>query len=83
MTRQTVHLIEGYHITATDKRHILALVQRGWREGSTRQSRYSIIERDGQTMRVLIEKRERNDLGRPLTRRQRVKVEIRGGVVNG
>lgn len=82
MTRKTVHLIEGTHVTATDKRHILALVEKSWSTGQTRQARYSITESEGETFRVRIEKRERSDLGRPLLRRIVVKIEIRGGPIH-
>ena len=83
MTRKTVHLIEGTHVTATDKRHILAVVDNGGQTGQTRLARYSITQKDGDTLRVQIEKRERNDLGRPVVRRLNVKVEIRGGDAHG
>lgn len=52
MTRRTVHLLAGLHITATDKRHILALVDKGWQRGSTRRKSYEITERRGNTLRL-------------------------------
>lgn len=82
MDRRTIHLVAGLHITATDKRHILALVDKGWQRGSTRRKSYEITERKENTLRLIIESRESNDLGRPLARRQRVTVEIRGAAAN-
>ncbi|NSZ10090.1 MULTISPECIES: hypothetical protein [Agrobacterium] len=82
MTRKTVHLIAGLHITATDKRHILGLVDKGWQRGWTRRKFYEITERKENTLRVLIESKESNDLGRPIKRRSRVTVEIRGAAAN-
>ncbi|WP_312408341.1 hypothetical protein [Rhizobium sp.] len=82
MTRRTVHLLAGLHITATDKRHILALVDKGWQRGSTRRKSYETTERKGNTLRLTIQSRESNDLGRPLTRNSRVTVEIRGAAAN-
>lgn len=78
MTRRTVHLVEGLHITATDKHHILALVDKGWQRGSTRRKSYEITERKQNTLRLTIESRESNDLGRAVARRTHVTVEIRG-----
>ena len=82
MTRRTVHLVAGLHITATDKRNILALVDKGWQRGSTRRKSYQITERRENTLRLTIEGRESNDLGRPQTRHQRVTVEIRGAAAS-
>lgn len=79
MARRTVHLLDGVHLTATDKRHILALVDKGWQHGSTRRKSYAITERTDDTLRLTIESRVSDDFGRPQTRRQCVTVEIRGG----
>ena len=79
MSKISISLLEGYHLTATDKRHIAAIVERGWREGVTRQRRYTITERTGDIVRLVIERSERDMHGRPTTRRSKVVIRIREG----
>ncbi|MBB5704117.1 MULTISPECIES: hypothetical protein [Brucella] len=79
MSKISISLLEGYHITATDKRHIAAIVERGWREGVTRQRRYKITEKTGDIVRLVIERSERDMQGRPMIRRSKVVVRIGGG----
>ena len=79
MSKISISLLEGYHITATDKRHIAEILRRGWSEGVTRHRRYSITERAGDTACVVIERKEWNDFGRLEIRRSKVMIRIGGG----
>lgn len=82
MSKICISLIEGTHLTATDKRHIAEIIRRGWSKGATRQRQYSISEREGDTARVTIERYERDDYGRPQTRTSKMKIRIKGEAQN-
>jgi len=79
MSKISISLIEGLHLTATDKRHIAEILRRRWSEGVTRHRRYSITERAGDTACVVIERKEWNDFGRLEIRRSKVMIRIGGG----
>lgn len=76
MSKKTVSLIEGLHITATDKRHILAIVEKGWSSGHTKQRSYEIETNEDGSLQVVIERRERDDYGRMQIRTSRIKVMV-------
>jgi len=78
MSKISISLIEGYHITATDKRHMAEIIRRGWSKGVTQYRQYSITERNEDTARVVIESNERTSSGRMEIRRSAVTIRIRG-----
>lgn len=80
MSKKTLSLIEGLHITVTDKRHILAIVEKGWSSGHTKQRSYAIETNEDGSLQVVIERREKDDYGRWQTRTCHVKVRV-GGIL--
>ncbi|WP_376711210.1 hypothetical protein [Pseudochrobactrum lubricantis] len=82
MSKISISLIEGYHITATDKRHMAEIIRRGWSKGASKYRHYSITERNDDTARVVIESNERTSSGRMEIRRSTVTIRIRGGRSN-
>ena len=58
-----------YHVTATEKRHIKEIIANGWLEGSTKVKSYKMQKTDdGYT--GFIYTKERDSLGRAITRKQ-------------
>ncbi len=82
MSKISISLVEGTHLTATDKRHIAEIIRRGWTKGATRRRQYSISEREGDTARLIIEWNERDDYGRLQTRTSKMKIRIKGETEN-
>lgn len=72
-----VKMIEGLHLTATNKRHIAAVVEQGLTSGYSKRIAYHITDRDGDIYSIRIEQNERNDYGKIITRIQNVKVEVK------
>lgn len=75
----TVRLIEGLHLTATNKRHLAEIIGKGWTEGHSGRIAYSVapIEGEPHRFRYHWRKRERDDFGRPVTREGRGIIECR------
>lgn len=71
-----VRMIEGLHLTATNKRHIAEMVAQGMTQGGTKTLRYEITDREGDRLRLTIAKRETDTLGRPIWRRGAYLVEV-------
>lgn len=78
MSKINISLIDGYHITATDKRHIAEIIRRGWSKGASKFRNYSITERKDDTAYVIIESRERTSAGHMEIRRNTVTIRIKG-----
>jgi hypothetical protein len=76
----TVRLIEGLHLTATNKRHLAEIIGKGWTEGHSGRISYSVVPIEGEPhhFRYHWRKRERDDFGRPVTREGRGIIECRG-----
>ncbi|HQS98335.1 MAG: hypothetical protein B7X90_11820 [Novosphingobium sp. 17-62-19] len=76
----TVRLIEGLHLTATNKRHLAEIIGKGWTEGHSGRIAYSVapIEGEPHRFRYHWRKRERDDFDRPVTREGRGIIECRG-----
>lgn len=72
----TIRMIEGRHLTATNKRHISELVALGIFCGGTKALHYTIEMIDQARANVQIIKRERDDWGRPVRRKSRYVVEF-------
>lgn len=74
-----VKLIQGLHVTATQKRHIAEIIANGWNKGSTKSMSYYIekIADEDNMYAVEIHKADRNDYGKKFNRVLRVKVEVK------
>lgn len=80
--RKAVRMIEGRHLTAADKRNILAVIEKAGRGGSTARRTYTIEHIEAERYAVEIQAFECDDWNRPVTRRQKCTVEILGGKAN-
>ena len=58
-----IRLIEGRHLTATQKRHLAEIIGKGWRAGHSGRITYSVEPIDGEPrcFRYHWRKRERDD----------------------
>lgn len=70
MSKPRIRLVEGLHLTATNRAHIAGILANGWLSGSTRALSYELAPIAGQQgrYRFTIAKRERDDWGRPIVR---------------
>lgn len=68
-----IRLIEGPHLTATNKRHLAQMIERGMTSGQSARLKYRLdpMPDSPGLFRYLIEQEERNDWGRWQTRRSR------------
>lgn len=71
-----VKMIEGLHLTATNKRHIAEMFSRGMKEAGTKTLGYVITNIEGEIVRLTLVKREKDDFGRFVTRRGNYVVEV-------
>lgn len=88
MTRPSVTMIEGRHLTAADKRNILASIEylRGveeravWlgRPGSPKRYCLAPVEGEPARYRVIAEETYRSDTGQRRARQSRFLIEVRG-----
>lgn len=88
MARPSVTIIEGRHLTAADKRNILASIEylRGMREravwlgrpGSPKRYCLAPVEGEPDRYRVITEETYRSDAGKRRTRQSRFLIEVRG-----
>lgn len=72
-----VRLIEGLHLTATQKRHLVEIIGKEWREGHSGRISYRVEPVDGAPRRFRYhwQKRERDDWGRAVIREGRGIIE--------
>jgi uridine phosphorylase len=75
-----VHLVEGVHLTATNKRHLSEIIGNGWTHGRSNRIAYTVAQVEGVPSRYSfrIEKAETDDWGKPVTRISRGIIEVRG-----
>lgn len=71
-----VKMIEGLHLTATNKRHIGSMIERGMMEAGNNTFSYVITNLEGNVARMTITKRETNDQGRRVSRKGHYVVEF-------
>jgi len=64
-----IKMLEGLHLTATNKRHIVHMLKTGMMEAGNKTFNYVITNIDGNIVRLTVAKRETNDWGRPVTRK--------------
>jgi len=66
----SIRLIEGLHLTATNKRHLAEIIEAGWTEGHSNRINYTVapIEERPGCYRYSWSKRETSDFGRQQTR---------------
>ncbi len=71
-----IKLIEGLHLTATNKRHLAAIVAKGWTKGESARLSYKLepIEGEPGRFRYSIGQMETDSWGRPQYR-------VRKGVI--
>lgn len=76
MNRPAIRLIDGLHLTATNRRHLSQIIGQGWRKGESGRLAYTVEPIDGEPgrFRYSIGQMERDDWGRPQYR-------IRKGVI--
>lgn len=69
MTMQ-IRLIEGLHLTATQKRHLAEIIGRRWFSGHSGRISYTVTPLEGEEdcFHYHWRKRERDDHGRPVVR---------------
>lgn len=74
-----IRLIEGLHLTATQKRHLAAIIGNGWTRGQSGRFTYTIDQIDGEAncYRYHWTKAERDDWNRPVIREGRGIIEYR------
>ena len=77
-----VHLVEGVHLTATNKRHLSEIIGNGWTQGRSNRIAYTVAQVEGEPTRYSfrIEKAETDDWGKPVTRISRGIIEVRGAI---
>lgn len=63
-----VKMIEGLHLTATDKRNIAEIVSRGWAYAETKKKKYRLEAIEGGLTRVAITERDTDMHGRKFDR---------------
>ena len=76
-----LRLIEGLHLTATQKRHLAEIIGNGWTRGQSNRIAYTIerIEGEGNRYRYHWIKPDRDDWNRPVIREGRGIVEYLDG----
>lgn len=76
MTALRISLVEGLHLTATNRRHLAHIIGQGWSKGESGRLAYTVepIDPAQGLYRYQIGRMERDDWGRPQYR-------IRKGVV--
>lgn len=72
-----VKLLSGLHVTATNKRHIVSLIQQGLKSGASARINYYILEQEGDVYKIQIVQNESDDWGRPVVRKNVVTVEVK------
>jgi hypothetical protein len=72
-----IKMIEGLHLTATNKRHIADMITRGMMDASTKTISYIITNIEGTIARLTIIKRETDMRGRTVARRGHYVVEFK------
>lgn len=63
-----VKKIEGLHLTATNKKHIIQLIQNGWKSGGTKRIQYEILDQDGDIYTLKVYTKDSNDYGKQFWR---------------
>ncbi len=72
-----VKLLQGRHLTTTERRHICQLVEQNLERGGTRRKSYTRLESSGTQHRIKIETPERDSWGRAVISTQTVLVDVR------
>lgn len=62
-----VKMIEGYHLTATNKRHIAEMIAQGMESGKTAKARYTVTK-ENENFRVIIAEVETSMTGKKFIR---------------
>lgn len=68
-------IIGKYHVTATEKKHIKQIIANGWTQGGTKRKFYK-MEKTDFGFSGIINTYEKDDWGRPITRKQSFTVTL-------
>jgi hypothetical protein len=71
-----IKMISGLHLTATNKKHIVDLLNKGWKEGGTKKLWYEILERDGKLVTLMVSTKDSNDWGKVFWRKGKYVIEV-------
>lgn len=73
----SIRLIEGLHLTPTNKRHLAEIIEAGWTQGHSSRINYTVapIEERPGCYRYSWSRRETSDFGRQQTREGRGIIE--------
>lgn len=71
-----VKMIEGLHLTATNKRHIAEMLAKGMMDAGNKAFSYIITNIEGNVARLTIVKRETDSVGRKIARKGHYTVEF-------
>lgn len=70
--KKRVTLIEGFHLTATDRRAIAFILDAGSYRGATERIEYQLADHEApNTYHVWMRRNERDDMNRPTVRKSR------------
>jgi hypothetical protein len=70
-------MIEGLHLTATNKSHIAQMLGKDMRTAGTKALRYEITDRDGDMVKLIVAKREVSEItGKKFWRTGRYTVRV-------
>jgi hypothetical protein len=72
----TIAMIEGLHLTATNKRHIAEMIARGMDDAGSKRIAYKITGREGDVVSLTIASKDADDWGRPVWRKGRYVVKV-------
>lgn len=73
-----IRLIEGLHLTATNKRHLAEIIGKGWTSGQSKRIAYTVTPIEGEARRFAYHwrKPEADDFGRAVIREGRGIIEL-------
>ena len=72
----SLKLVQGYHLTATNRRAIATMIKNRWKHGHSRDISYQLTKVNDEVYDCEISKNERDDWGRLVTRRSHVTVQV-------
>jgi hypothetical protein len=76
VAKMKVKMIEGLHLTATNKRHIAEMLAKGMMEAGNKTFGYVMTNIEGNIARLTVIKRETDDQGRRISRKGAYVVEF-------
>lgn len=80
MTTTRITMLDGLHLTATNKRHIGQMIAQGLTTAGTKALRYRITDRADDIVKLVVSTRDSDAFGRKFWRRGEYTVQIAGEV---